>query len=149
LTVIGHALARLVRLEEAVDAYRQAVDIRRALGEQHLVADVLAGLIEVALQQADPVTAHSYAGEVLAQAEATHLEGAVEPLRIYTACYQALRVSDHSRASEVLAAARLWLDEQAARIGNATQRETFLAAYSERRRELERASVLGPSEQDD
>src|SRR5690606_18595794 len=56
-TEIGHALAGLLRWDEAEAAYRQALSMRRTLSQPHLEMEVLAGLIRINLAQHEPIEA--------------------------------------------------------------------------------------------
>jgi class 3 adenylate cyclase/tetratricopeptide (TPR) repeat protein len=127
LIVLGHALAQRGDLDAAALAYRQALDLRRDIGEHHLVIDTLAGLIRIALQQADMAQVRGYTDDIVAYLQQhPTLEGAVEPFGAYLACYEGLRALHDMSAREVLDAGYAQLQSVASRIGDAEMRGSFL-----------------------
>lgn len=126
LTNLGHALAGLGHLEEASQAYRQALDKRQALGQVNLAAESQAGLARVALARGDPAQALGHVESILRQLETGKLDGADEPLRIYLTCHQVLAVNEDPRAASTLSTAHRLLQEWAARIADEALRCSFL-----------------------
>ena len=126
LTHLGHALAGLDQRTEAVAAYRQALVLRRALGQHHLAMDSLAGLASVALAGDDLAQARDYVDEILSYLQDHSLEGTEEPFRVRLMCYRVLRANKDPRASDVLRTAYRLLQEQAAKISEETLRHLFL-----------------------
>jgi tetratricopeptide (TPR) repeat protein len=88
---MGHVLAGLGRSSEAMDAYREAVALRRQLGEHHLANAPLAGLARVCLAQGDLHQAQAYVEEILSYLKTGTLHGPTEPFRVYLTCYRVLR----------------------------------------------------------
>ncbi len=138
LSGLADGLVGLGRLTAAIDVYRQAIDIRRTLGQQHLVVESLAGLSR-ALWQAGtaPALRGSMAGaseqaratvdEILAYLEAGgSLEGTEEPFQVYLTCYKLLSAQGDPRARVILDTAYARLQAHAARIPDRRQRRSFL-----------------------
>jgi len=95
LTFLGHALVGVGRLCEAADALRQALALRRKLGEYHLAGEPLAALARVALEQGDLLQAQAYVEEILGYLEGHALWDAFlpgQPLRVYLTCYRVMQV---------------------------------------------------------
>jgi tetratricopeptide (TPR) repeat protein len=132
LTHLGHALASLGRLDEAIESYKRALGLRREAGAANLVAETQAGLARVALAAQDLPAALGYVEEILSFLESDQadggraLRGNEEPLRIYLTCYKVLAANGDPRADEVLAAARGELEAQAGRIPDEETRRSFL-----------------------
>ena len=135
LTMLGHALADLAagdmrhrgRLAEAAAAYREAADIRHALGDHNLENESIAGLARVALEQGRPAEALALVEKVLDYlAGEGGLYGSSETFAVYQTCYQVLWACGDRRAGEVLATAQATLIERAARIGDEEMRRSFL-----------------------
>lgn len=125
-TNLGHACLGLGRLEEAVEAYRRAVDIRGEQGEHKLAMESLAGLCRAYLAQGKLAQAATHAGEIYAFTQQDSLEGTEEPLRIYLTCYQVLRAVQDERGVEMLGIAYRQLQAQAGRIADPGMRQVFL-----------------------
>ncbi len=124
---LGHALAGLRQLEEAGDAYRQAVDLRRELGEHYLAIDSLAGLARVSLAQNNLPRALTQVEEILSQLESNpKLDGAEESFRVFLSCYHVLHTNADPRARDILATAHRLLQERAAKIPDKEKRRSFL-----------------------
>jgi class 3 adenylate cyclase/tetratricopeptide (TPR) repeat protein len=114
------------RLVEAADAYRQALNLRRELGQHSLAAETLAGLARVSLAQGELSQAQAQAEEILRHLETNTLDGTEEPLRIYLTCYRVLCDNQDARARDILNAAHSLLQERAARIYDDELRRSFL-----------------------
>lgn len=126
LTSMGHALAGLGRPSEAMDAYREAVTLRRQLGEHHLANAPLAGLARVCLAQGDLDQAQAYVEEILSYLKTGTLHGPTEPFRVYLTCYRVLCAQGYPRADAVLQTAYHLLREWAANISDEDERRSFL-----------------------
>jgi tetratricopeptide (TPR) repeat protein len=127
LTALGHALAGLGDRDGAAGAYRQALDLYRGLGQDHLAPEPLAGLARAAQALGEPKQALAHAQEILRCLETRPgLEGTWEPLRVYLTCYQVLRAHDDPRAQEVLDAAYHLLQERAFKIDDGALRRSYL-----------------------
>ncbi|MCP4536402.1 MAG: tetratricopeptide repeat protein [Chloroflexi bacterium] len=166
LTCLGHALVSLSGrsrhpstqetseephqlLAGAADAYHQAMDIRRELGQPNLVIESLAGLARVLLAQDDLTQAQVYVEEILDHLESNTsltspmhaLDGTSEPLLIYLTCYRVLQAvydrggatsseqgtgDQYPRARAILQTAYHLLQEQAAKIDDEEIRRSFL-----------------------
>ncbi len=123
---LGHALVGLERLEEAGQAYQEALDIRRALGQDNLAMDSLAGLARVCLARGEPPQAQGYVEEILRFAHGGGLAGTEEPLWVYLTCYQVLEANQDPRARSLLAEAFRVLQERAAHFPDEETRRRFL-----------------------
>jgi len=148
LTCLGHALARLGRLSPAAVAYREALTLRRTLGEHSGALEALAGLARVSLAQGDRWQAHTQVEGILDSLEndAKALDGAEEPFRVYLTCYQVLLANQDPRASDILDTANRLLRERAARIGAKELQRSFLedvAVHQEIIRFLEHRTSSG------
>jgi tetratricopeptide (TPR) repeat protein len=126
LTRLGHALTGLASWADAADAYQQALDIRRALGQQTLAMESIAGLARVALAQNNLSGAQTHVEEILTHLKTHNLDGTDEPFRIYLTCYRVLRANRDARAKTILNTAHRLLQERAARIGDEAARRSFL-----------------------
>jgi hypothetical protein len=125
---IGHALTALQRLDEAVVAYHNAIELHRQLGNEKLALEPQAGLARVRLAQSDPAQALADSQAILDHLTAGgDFEGTEEPTWIYLTCYQVLLANDDPRAAEHLAEAYRRLQERAARFSDETARRRFLA----------------------
>ncbi len=151
LTNLGHALVELgrrssetqERLVEAAAAYRQALALRRELGQHNLAVEPLAGLARVALDQGDLTQAQAHVEEILGHLEGRTpstelalkpeakgsghaLGGAAEPFRVYLTCYRVLKANRDARAQAILATAYHLLNERATHINDEAARRSFL-----------------------
>ncbi len=141
LSLRGLALEGLGRWDEVAAAFREALEMRQAIGQPHLVAEVSAGLARVALAQDDLAGARAHVEQVLEHLRTGSLAGTDEPFRIYLTCTRVLRAAQDPRADEILRAAHDLLQEQAATIDDAALRRSFLeqvAAHRELTREFAR-----------
>ena len=125
-THLGHILAELGRPDAADAAYHRALQIRRDGGQPHLAMENLAGLTRLALQRGDLAQARTLVEEILSHLRDGTLEGAEEAQRVYLTCYQVLRALHDPRAGPLLTAAHDLLQQQAAQIGDADLRRSFL-----------------------
>ena len=123
---LGQAHQTRQSLPEAADAYRQALALRRELGQPHLVTEPLAGLARVCLIQGNPIEAQALVEEILGHLESHTLEGTEEPIRVYLTCYRVLTVNQDSRARELLDKAHTLLQERAGKIGDEEMRRSYL-----------------------
>jgi len=126
LTKLGHALVGLGRLDEAADAYREALALHRELKEHYRANEPLAGLARTALAQGDRRQAQARVEEILSYLETRTLDGALEPLRVYLTCYRVLQANDDPRADRILEEAHLFLQQRAAKISDEEERRSYL-----------------------
>ena len=124
-THLGHAQLSLEHSEDAHDAYRNAVALRRELGEKHLAIESLSGIVRVYLVQNHLAKATLHLEEMLRFLEKNSLEGADEPLRVYLTCFQALYANGDTRARHMLISAHTLLHEQATKIDDEALRRSF------------------------
>jgi tetratricopeptide (TPR) repeat protein len=126
---LGHTLVAQKRLDEAADAYQQALTLRRQSDAHNPAIEALAGLARVALACGKIAQAQEYTQKILAYLEINpSLEGAEEPMRIYLTCYRVLQASptEGERAQEILHTAHRLLQERAAKISDEQMRRVFL-----------------------
>jgi len=117
LTVLGHALAGLEQVTEAIDCYQRALALYREMRYPHFSLGVVAGLARVALARGEPAEALTYVEQILDhRTRYPKLEYLWEPLRAYLTCYQVLCAVDDPRAEEMLEAAYRLLQERAGTI---------------------------------
>jgi tetratricopeptide (TPR) repeat protein len=122
----GHALTSLSRLDEAGDAYHQALALTRELGQPHRSVDALAGLARVAMAQGDLRQAQGQVEEILSHQESGTLGGPLEPFRAHLTCYRVLRANADPRANGILGEARRLLQERAGKISDEEERRSYL-----------------------
>jgi hypothetical protein len=130
---LGYALEGLGHLEEARDAYQQALDIRQALNQAHLTTDLMAGLARVSLAQGNLLQAKSQVEEILHYLDTGTLDGADRPFCIYLTVCHVLRASDDPRAGDVLDTAHCLLQQWAAQIDDPELRRSFLENVADHR----------------
>lgn len=123
---LGHAPAGLGRLGEAAAAYRQSLELRRAIGQHNQAIEALSSLARVALAQGDLARAQEHVQEILARIEQGSLDGTEEPFRIRMTCYLVLQAARAPQAKAFLEAAHGMLQERAGRIAEPEQRRSFL-----------------------
>ena len=135
LTFLGHALGSQECLDEACEAYEQAVKLRYELCQHSLAMEPQAGLARIALAQGDITQARIHIAEILAHLEkggtpsisSGHaLDGTDEPFRVYLTCYRVLHANHDPRAEGILHAAHSLLQERAAQIIDEKLRRSFL-----------------------
>jgi len=123
---LGHALAGLGHLDEAAEAYREVVALRRELGQDHLNYEPLSGLARVSLMSGHLPEAQAHVEEILGYLETEGLDKAQEPVHIYLTCYHVLRASDDPRAEDMLEEGYQFLQERAAKISDEGERRSYL-----------------------
>jgi predicted ATPase/class 3 adenylate cyclase len=123
---LGHALLALGRLGEADDAYREALELREALGQINQAAETRAGQAQVALMRGDLAAALVLVEPIVPLLQSTRLEGVDEPLRVFLTCYEVLAAARDGRAATVLATGTALLDRLAARIDDEAARGIYL-----------------------
>ena len=129
LTYAGHARFAAERIAEAEDSYREALTLRRKMGQLHLVPEPLAGLARIALAQANLSEAQRLADEILAVLESRSSDGLTEPLNIYWICYQTLHANHDPRTKAVLEMAYNLLKKRADNLPNQALRNAFLENF--------------------
>jgi len=137
LTHLGHALAGLRRLDEAVGAYEEALELRRRLGEHYLANEPLAGLARICLAQGDLAQAQAHVEEILDYLEIDNLDGVWEPTLVYLTCYRVLQANDDPRADDILEQGYQFLQERAAKISDGEERRSFLERVAANRELVE------------
>jgi len=126
LTSIGQAQVGLGWLEAAADTYRRALALRRELGQESYVVEVLGGLAHIALLQGDLAQAQSHVDEILRYLEHGSLDGTLDPFGVYLICYRVLQAQQRPEAGALLETAYRGLRERADRIPDEALRRSFL-----------------------
>lgn len=127
LLKLGHALVGLGRLDEAAEAYRQSVALRREMNTPNLVMEPLAGLASGCMAQDEPGEALICIEEILAHlTSGGTLDGTISPFQIYLTCYHVLETHGDPRASTLLATAHELLLERESKIADEMMRRSFL-----------------------
>ncbi len=127
LTFLGHVCLEMGHPREAEASYRNALEIRRELGQQNLAMEPLAGLARQALVHGEIPIAQKYMDEILKYFdEGGTLEGTEEPLRVWLTCYQVLVAVSDPRAEDTLATMNKKLHIRAAEINDEALRRSFL-----------------------
>jgi len=145
MTTLGNALVGLGKLDQAVDAYRQGVEIRWKMGQHHLATEPLAGLARVYLIQENLNKAQAKVEEILDHNESHSFEGTMEPFRIYLTCYQVLKTNQDPRAEEILDSTHKLLQERAYKIDDEDLRSSYLENVAVHREIVEEYAKYGGS----
>jgi len=136
---LGHALVGLARLDEAADAYSQALTSLRESGRPSM--DPLAGLARVCLARGDLSQAKAYVEEILQcpqGAGASSVLPAEDASRVYLTCYRVLEANADARAQDVLEEGYRHLQEHAAKISDEEERRSFLENVAANREIVEK-----------
>jgi predicted ATPase/DNA-binding SARP family transcriptional activator/Tfp pilus assembly protein PilF len=134
---MGHALLDLHALVDAYASYQKAISLRRELDQEHLIAEPLAGLAQVALNQEDLTQAMEISEDILKQLENGSLEGTTDPFQVYLTCYNVLKANHDARAGQFLTSAHQELQRRAVNIGDEGLRRSYLENVPSQRK-LER-----------
>ncbi|MBM3153607.1 MAG: tetratricopeptide repeat protein, partial [Chloroflexi bacterium] len=138
LDIQGHILADRKEYDQAIEAYQEAVTLRKETAGGHHAAESLAGLARIAMQQGDLPLASEHIGRILAFEAPPGFDGALEPMRIYLTCYRVLEACRDPRLEQVLDAAHNLLLEQKGTIQDEALETSFLANVTANR-EIEEA----------
>jgi predicted ATPase len=123
----GNVYRKIGTLQRAQEAYQEALQIRRSLGQSNLACEPMAGMARVALDQKDYSSALEQVDAILTYLEGGGtLEGLDEPLWVYWTCYQTLKETGDPRASAVLQSGTTYLKYLADRITDEALRNSFL-----------------------
>ncbi len=136
-------------LLDAESCYRQALEIRRELGWEHMAVEPLAGLARVAVESGNAEQAETYAEEILAFMAHGRMRRVEEPFRIRLTCYQILKAGNaqpeqKNRIDHFLRETCQQLQTQASKIEDQRLRELFLSGVRWHRQILEVCSHLEP-----
>ena len=126
LTQLGYAVLSLGQLSQAADIFRQALTVRRKLGNLSLAIEPLAGLASISRAQGDLPQAQAMVEEILNHLTSHTLDEVDEPLLIYLICYRVLQASHDPRAIDLLKPAYRLLQARAAELPDEDDRQTFL-----------------------
>ena len=126
LTNLGNALLQLNRLDEAQQAYEEAIALRQAPKEYHLVVESQAGLAAVCMAQDNWPKAKEQVQAMMDWLENNPLVGVDDPLRIHLICFKVLNFFQDPKADEVLEQAHDLLQKQAATLTDIEMKRKFL-----------------------
>lgn len=126
-THLGYALVGRREWAEATKAYRNAVELRRAAGDEGRTLDALSGLVYIALQQGKPDELQRYTTALLTHLDEGTLASALLPLQIHYVCYCALDAQQDVQATAYLHTAHALLQQRLACIREEDVRSHFLA----------------------
>jgi DNA-binding SARP family transcriptional activator/Tfp pilus assembly protein PilF/biotin operon repressor len=150
LDSLGHALASMGQFEGAVEAYRDALVLRREQqDEPGLTTESLAGLARLALSQKKTAEARQLVEEILEIQRDGGLKGINEPFRVRLTCFQVLEACQDPRADEILSGAYEELLGLQANIQDPSLERSFLENVAAHRaiivayRDLQARSQLG------
>lgn len=133
LTVKGHGMLALGRLDEATAVYERLLVLRRQWGEGARTNDALAGLAAVACQRGDMPAALGHVAPILEFLGHKDLGGAEDPAFIYQTCVHILQAAGDGRAYLVREQARVFLYGRAASLHDPADRQRFLTAVPSHR----------------
>jgi class 3 adenylate cyclase/tetratricopeptide (TPR) repeat protein len=139
---IGHALAGLGQLGDAIAAYQQSLAIWQEIGMDNRATEARAGIARIHLAQGHLPPALAEIEVILAYLQQNPtLAGTDEPLRVYLTCYQVLQACADPHARTVLQTAVTLLQERAATITDAGLRQSYLEHVAVHRALLEAWAV--------
>ncbi len=131
LTHLGYSHLERGDLASARKALQDAIALRLGLADNvPTVVDDLAALARVALMEGQGQRAFAYAAEALDRMRQHGADGVDYPVRDYLVCHRVLKAIDtpeaRSRSAEALADGYDLLQQRAARIQDATRRQSYL-----------------------
>jgi class 3 adenylate cyclase/tetratricopeptide (TPR) repeat protein len=125
----GHAELGLDQAVAAAIAYAASRDLFHELGMPNVATESVAGLARIALSNGDVAAALAHVESILAHLDrGGTLDGADEPLRVRLTCYRVLDAAGDARAAGILTGAYTALQQQVARLPDATARMFLEAA---------------------
>jgi predicted ATPase len=124
---MGHAYLMREDIENAQEAFRSSIEIRRELEQMSLAMEPIAGLVETYLQTSDLNSASLEAEKILKFLEGGEsLDGTDEPLRVYYICYRFLEMQHDPRSKQILQKAKELLDVQVRNFSNDSDRRRYV-----------------------
>ena len=126
LNVYGHALAALLRYDEAAQSYDAALAFFREMGAPNIATESRAGLARVKLAEGNVDEARVHVEDIL-----THLatggstDGTDQPLRIYLTCFEVLEAAHDPRADAVLTTMHAMFEQRAGKITDPDAQRMF------------------------
>jgi class 3 adenylate cyclase/tetratricopeptide (TPR) repeat protein len=134
---LGAALTDLDRLEEAAEAYTQALILHNQLNQRVMAMEDLSGMACLCLRKRDLAQAREKVEEILAYLAENTLDGAIDQFGIYLTVYRVLSADRDGRAQEILARAHALLQERAARFDDIDERQAYLTNIAAHRQILD------------
>jgi predicted ATPase len=126
LLYMGYAFLLARDYEKSRSAFHQAIHVSE-IAQPNLIPEAIAGLIQVALEIGDLLTASRETEKILAHIESGYaFEGTEEPLRIYLACYQTLERQKDERSNMVLREAARLLESQLSKLKSEEARRLYV-----------------------
>jgi predicted ATPase len=126
LLYLGYAFLLRHNYEQSRSAFYRAIRVSE-LAQPNLVPEVVAGLLQVALEVDDlPAVRHETEKIVTQMDMGETFEGSEEPLRIYLACYHGLEKLKDARSDIVLREAARLLDSKLSNLKNKEARRMYV-----------------------
>ncbi|PDV97176.1 ATP-binding protein [Candidatus Chloroploca asiatica] len=126
LTYLGHIALAQQNANAALDAYREALELRLALHQPARAMQARAGLALAALLIGDRTAARSEVEALLGHLNDSALHSSEDLLRIFGACWRVLTALEDPRADGVMQQARTILAQRAAMITDPVLRRSYL-----------------------
>ncbi len=124
---LGKALTGLEKWLEAIEQYWEALALWHELDQTNMIADVQAGLAEIALNTNNLSEAQIYTDTILPSLQNGHsFNGTESPFRIYLIGYQVLQAVKDVRAENILKTAYTMLQERANAMIDDKSKQMFL-----------------------
>lgn len=123
---IGQLLLREGQPDQAIQAFEQAVDLHKGLGQQTWTVESIAGVAQAHLNRKQTAQALAQVENILAHLEQSSLDGAYDPFRVYLTSFHVLVACRDQRARPLLRAAIDTLLKRAAMIADLDVRRLFL-----------------------
>ncbi|MDX1377706.1 MAG: tetratricopeptide repeat protein [Anaerolineales bacterium] len=131
---MGHAYLMREEIENAQDAFRSSIEIRRELGQMSLAMEPVAGLVETYMHLTDLNSASLEVEKILDFLESGEtLDGTDEPLRVYYVCYRFLEIQHDPRAKQILQNAKELLTAQVRGFSSDSDRQRYIQKIPWRR----------------
>jgi tetratricopeptide (TPR) repeat protein len=127
-TSLGHALAALGELDEAVVAYQQAYELHQQMSQYSRSLEPLAGLAHLAAQRGDHLSVQQMVAQILDHLNKKELYRTDASLRIYMTCYRLLQMMDDPRAAALLESAYTQLQARSQTLDREDERSLFWSA---------------------
>jgi tetratricopeptide (TPR) repeat protein len=126
LLYLGYAFLLRHNYEQSRSAFYRAIRVSE-LAQPNLIPEIVAGLLQVALEVDDLPAVRHETEKIIAQMDMGEtLEGSEEPLRIFLACYLGLERLKDARSDAVLREAARLLDSQLSNLKNKEARRIYV-----------------------
>ncbi|HMO59283.1 MAG TPA: tetratricopeptide repeat protein [Roseiflexaceae bacterium] len=113
---LGQALAALGATADAEQAFRQSITLREQIGQRHLLAEPLTGLMQLAFARGDTAQAIYYATSILEVIQVFPIDVLDQAGQVWLALYKVLQAADDPRAALIRDQATTWLEQRHVRL---------------------------------